>query len=138
MAERRGIAFGLFSAVVVVATIALAGWLAWRQSQEVRAPNEAGVCWRMDTAGKFSPLVRNSKGIEACAGDLERIHLATGESLTGAYQGRFIFVDKEAIRSSETLSGERWRLYFDNQRDALDKKLNAHEMVVTTAPPPAP
>jgi len=47
-------------------------------------------------------------------------------------------VDKEAIRSSETLSGERWRLYFDNQRDALDKKLNAHEMVVTTAPPPAP
>jgi hypothetical protein len=78
------------------------------------------------------PLVRGSTGIEACAGDLERIHMKTGESLVGAYQGRYIFVDKEAIRSADRMSGQHWRLFFDDQRKALDKSLNAHDMVFTT------
>lgn len=125
------------AAVLVVAFLGVAGYLFWRQAQEVHAPREPGVCWRM-VQQKFEPLIRNSQGIEACAGDLERIHMKTGETLVGAYQGRFIFIDKEAIRSSDTQTGQRWRLYFDNQRETLDKKLNAHEMVFTTERQTAP
>lgn len=131
---------GVFRAVsiaVIIVFVAAAGWLIWQDRQSIPAPRDPGVCWRM-VAGRFEPLVRNSLGIEACAGDLERIHMKTGEDLTGAYQGRYIFVDKEAIRSSDRVNGQHWRLYFDNQRDALDKKLNAHEMTFITQRDPAP
>lgn len=125
--------FRAMAALLVVAFLGAAGWLTWRQSQEVNAPRDPGVCWRLGADGKFTVLVRNSQGIEACAGDLERIYMATGQELTGAYQGRYIFVNKEAIRSADTLSGQRWRLYFDDQRIALDHKLNAHEMTFTAS-----
>lgn len=124
--------FRSMAAVLFIAFIGAAAYLFWRQSQEIHAPRDPGVCWRMGKDGTFTALVRNSQGIEACAGDLERIHMQTGEDLTGAYQGRFIYVDKEAIRSADSTGGQRWRLYFDNQRDALDRKLNAHDMVFTT------
>lgn len=131
MAQQRRI-FGGVALIVGLAFVGAAGWTVWRHAQETPAPREPGVCWRMNPTGKFDVLYRGSQGIEACAGDLERIHMKTGESLVGAYQGRYIFVDKEAIRSSDTLTGQRWRLYFDNQRQALDRSLNAHEMVFTT------
>lgn len=129
----RGVAL-----LLIVGFLATAGWLIWSQTQDIHAPRGEGLCWRQGADGKFTVLVHGSQGIEACAGDLERIHMKTGESLVGAYQGRFIFVDKDAIRSSDTLNGQRWRLYFDNQREALDKKLNAHDMVFTTERSPAP
>lgn len=127
-----GRGFEIFALIVALIGAGLTGWVFWRSATEIHAPKDPGVCYRMTAPGHFEPLVRNSQGIEACAGDLERIHMKTGESLTGAYQGRFIFVDKEAIRSATSWDGQRWRLYFDNQRDALDKKLNAHDMVFTT------
>jgi hypothetical protein len=116
---------GLLFAVVVA-------WLVWRQALEVHAPRDPGVCWRRGADGRFVILSRDLTGIEACAGDLERIHMRTGESLVGAYQGRFIFVDTESIRSADRLDGVPWRLYFDNQRRALDKDLNAHDITMTT------
>jgi hypothetical protein len=132
--------FRTMAAVLLIGFLGAAGWLIWQQTQEIRAPRDPGVCWRLGSDGKFAAIYRNSQGIEACAGDLERIHMKTGETLTGAYQGRYIFVDKEAIRSSDSLSGQRWRLYFDDQRVALDHRLNAHEMTFTAErqAPPSP
>jgi len=124
--------FGGMVALMVVIFVGAVGWLYWQQSREVPAPRDPGVCWRRGGDGKFTAIFRGSTGIEACAGDLERIHMTTGEDLVGAYQGRYIFVDKEAIRSADTLDGSRWRLYFDNQRRQLDKDLNAHDLVITT------
>jgi len=124
--------FALAALVVGLAFLGGSAWFIWSQSQDIPAPREPGICYRRDADMKFVPLVHNSQGIEACAGDLERIHMKTGESLVGAYQGRYIFVDKDAIRSSDRMSGQHWRLFFDEQRKALDKSLNAHDMVFTT------
>ena len=129
---RIGRAFGVVAALAAVVFVAATAWLLWKQAHEVPAPRDPGVCWRRSDDGRFTAIFRGSNGIEACAGDLERIHMRTGETLIGAYQGRYIFVDKEAIRSADTLDGARWRLYFDNQRRALDKDLNAHDITITT------
>jgi hypothetical protein len=126
---------GVFAGMATLMGVIFVGacaWLYWQQSHEVAAPRDPGVCWRRGADGRFMAIYRGSSGIEACAGDLERIHMRTGEDLVGAYQGRYIFVDKEAIRSADSLSGVRWRLYFDNQRRQLDKDLNAHDIVITT------
>lgn len=127
----RGV-FGAVALILVLAFIGLTGWEIWQHDHEVHAPRDPGVCWRMGADGKFTVLMRNSSGIEACAGDLERIFMTTHTPINGAYQGRYIFIDKEAIRSADTLTAQRWRLYFDNQRQQLDKDLNAHDMVFTT------
>ncbi len=126
---------GVFAGMAIlmgVIFVGATGWLIWQQSHEVSAPRDPGVCWRRGGDGRFTAIYRGSSGIEACAGDLERIHMRTGEDLVGAYQGRYIFVDKEAIRSADSLNSERWRLYFDNQRRQLDRDLNAHDIVITT------
>ena len=124
--------FRIVAAVLVLAFVGFTGWEIWQRQHDVHAPRDPGVCWRMGGDGTFTVLVRGSSGIEACAGDLERIHMRTGESLVGAYQGRYIFVDKESIRSADRLDGVPWRLYFDNQRRSLDKDLNAHDITITT------
>jgi hypothetical protein len=131
--------FGLLSAVACLCFLGAVGWLIWMQSQEVRAPSEPGVCYRQGRDGRFAVFYRDIASIETCAGVLEREHLTTGADITGAYQGRFIFIDKEAIRSADSMSGQRWRLYFDNQREVLDRKVKIPEMVMTTerAPPAA-
>jgi len=124
--------FGAMASLMTLVFIGAVGALFWQQAHEVHAPRDVGVCWRRGPDGKFVVIYRGSSGIEACAGDLERIHMRTGESLVGAYQGRFIFVDAESIRSTDRLDGVPWRLYFDNQRRALDKDLNARDITMTT------
>jgi hypothetical protein len=130
LSQRR--IFGLVALVVGLVFVGTVGWMVWSGAREPRAPSDPGICWKRDADMKFVVLMLNSQGIEACAGDLERIHMKTGESLVGAYQGRYIYVDSEAIRSSSKMSDPHWRLFFDNQRQTLDKDLNAHDMVFTT------
>ncbi len=127
--------------LAVVVFVGLAGGVLWQQRNDVDAPLEKGICWRMNPIGaspQFDVIGRDVSGLEACAANLERIHKHTGATLTGAYQGRFIFVDNEAIRSSNTLNGVHWRLYFDAQRTALDKKLDIRPLEMTTQPAPKP
>jgi len=124
--------FGAMALLMGLVFVGAVGWLFWQQAHEVHAPRDPGVCWRRGADGRFVVLYRGSSGVEACAGDLERIHMRTGESLIGAYQGRYIFVDNESIRSADRLDGVPWRLYFDNQRQALDRDLNAHDIVMST------
>ena len=122
----------ILAVLLALGFVAAAGWLVWDNAQQVTPPGEPGICWRMDKTGKLVAIGRGFDTIELCAASLERIYKANGGSVTGAYQGHYIFVDKEAIRTSTKRGGERWRLYFDNQREVLDRKLNAHEMIMTT------
>jgi hypothetical protein len=130
----------IIAMLILAVFVVTAGWLIWQQSREVHAPTDVGVCWRQGKDGRLAVFYRDIASIETCAALLEREHITGGRDETGAYQGRFIFVDTEAIRSAPTLGGERWRLYFDNQRAVLDRKLKIPEMVVTTqrGPPAKP
>ena len=142
-AKERGLfrVFRWAAVLAVIAFVGLAAGILYWQASTVDAPLEKGICWRMNPMGaspQFDVIGRDVSGLEACAADLERIHKHTGKTLTGAYQGRFIFVDNEAIRSANTLNGVHWRLYFDSQRQALDKKLDIRPLEMTTQPAPKP
>ncbi len=123
-----------FMILIVVVFVGASAWLIWGAIHEEHAPRDVGVCWRRAAGGKLVVQSRGLSGIDFCVGELERIHMHTHAPVDGAYQGHFIFIDNEAIRSADTLTAQRWRLYFDNQRKSLDKDLNAHEMTFTTHP----
>jgi hypothetical protein len=138
MARRRGPPWGLilggFAVVTVVAMTAAA--VGFRPA--VVPPEDTGVCWRVqmqDEKPDFRRLAHGVPNLESCAAHLEAIYLRRGPQV-GAYQGRFIFVDDEAIRSAKSLDGSRWRVFFDPQRADLDKKLRgaSHPPQVFTAP----
>lgn len=126
MARRRRItptawitgAFG----VVAVAAFALA----FLGPKPTPAPDARGVCWRMlggEQAPRFVSIASDIANLETCAAHLERLYLQAGGEIAGAYQGRFIFIDSQAIRSGSSLEGSRWRIFFGPQREALDAKL---------------
>lgn len=90
------------------------------------APEDAGVCFRVDTAGgrtAFTVLSRGVENLETCAVLLEGLHLQGRPSPTGAFQGYFIFVDADAIRSSPSLHGMRYPVFQPPQRASIDKDL---------------
>lgn len=132
MAERRSRFFIWFALAVFLVFVGLSAWLIRSAMLEVHAPQDEGVCWRRGPDGKLAVLSRGINSMGFCVGELERIHMRDGKPVEGAYQGHFLFIDNEAIRSADTMTGQRWRLYFDNQRKDLDKDLNAHEMTFTT------
>ncbi len=41
----------------------------------------------------------------------------------GAFQGQYVFVDRETIASSESLSGQRFSLFTPGQRSDLDGQI---------------
>jgi hypothetical protein len=106
----------------------------------IPAPMDTGVCWRMTMAGtkpKFARIASGLPNLETCAAYLERIHLTNGGPVDGAFQGRFIFIDDDAIRSASRLDGSRWQVFFASQRFLIDQKLRegGRTVNVFTAPP---
>ena len=127
MARRRGPPWGLIGAVFTVITVAAVGASFWNGGA-VPPPEDRGVCWRMTSQGgklRFDRLAGDVLNLESCAAYLERIHLVDRAEVTGAFQGRFIFIDDQAIKSASRLNGSRWRVFFDPQRAAPDKRLRA-------------
>ena len=121
----RGPPWTLIGVVFTVVTVGAIGWSLFAPGP-VQAPRDPGVCWRMTTeSGKlaYHRLGADIANLETCAAYLERQYLIHGGEVDGAFQGRFIFVDEDAIRSSVTLDGSRWRVFFGAQRAALDRKL---------------
>ena len=85
----------------------------------VEAPAEAGVCWRMSAAGEqpaFQAIDRGIANLETCAVRLEGARMVEGKPVSGAYQGRFIFVDAEQITSAASLDGQRFRVFEPRHR----------------------
>ena len=113
---------GVVFTVVTVGAIA-ASFLAPGPAE---APRDPGVCWRLTMVGTkpdYHRVAANIANLETCAAYLEREHLVHGGEVNGAYQGRFIFIDSDAIRSAVTLDGSRWRVFMGPQRAAVDRKL---------------
>jgi len=129
LAERPSPIFAVLGVVAILAGAGAAGWIIWDQNQpRVEAPTEPQVCFRMDRVGgqaRFTVIDKPIENLESCAAQLEGIHMETGANLIGAFQGRFIFVDRNAIQSAQSLDGARWRIFWGAQREALGKKIRA-------------
>lgn len=80
-----------------------------------QAPTDPGVCFHAVIKDgedpRFNVVARDQPSIESCAARLEELRLTfarnTGvrRNVTGVYQGRWIFVTRQAIRTSESYDG---------------------------------
>lgn len=129
MAERTSPIFAWMGGLTALAVVAGIGWVAVEAARpRLKAPEDPNVCWRLETDGgrtRFIPQSRKTPNLESCAATLEGLYLESGRSLRGAFQGRFIFVDADAIQSASTLDGSRWRIFYGDQREGLDMKIRA-------------
>lgn len=88
-------------------------------SNAVEAPFEPGVCFVVErgesgAAPVFNKLADNQPQIEHCAARLEEMRLrflrqgGTRQDVTGAYQGQFIFIDRDGVWIGKSLDGSRF------------------------------
>jgi len=88
--------------------------------QTVQAPTDPGVCWHYveedDGKPRFNKVADGQRSIEFCAARLEEMRVnflrfgSSRREIVGAYQGRFIFVDRAGISTAESLDGGRYTL----------------------------
>ena len=88
------------------------------------APYEPGVCFAVEAgeAGEppvFNKLADNQPQIEHCAARLEEMRLrflrqgGSRQEITGAYQGQFIFLNREGVWIGKTLDGSRFSFGYE-------------------------
>jgi hypothetical protein len=83
--------------------------------KQLQAPTTPGVCWHMATLPdgkvKFNKVAENQPDLEHCAAQLEAMRLrfmqlgGTQSEITGAYQGNFLFLQREGVFTSQTFNG---------------------------------
>ncbi|SFK66114.1 hypothetical protein [Caulobacter sp. UNC279MFTsu5.1] len=101
------------SLIAAVAAVGLTGC-----EKQTKAPFQAGVCLHVieqkDGTLKFNPVAQNVPSLELCAAELEGMRLrfvrlgSPNREMTGAYQGKFIFLQKEGIYLGDTYEGARF------------------------------
>jgi hypothetical protein len=104
---RSALLAGLFAAV------ALAGC-----SDGLEVPSDPGICWHMvqmkDGKFRFNQLAAKQPNLENCAARLEDMRLnfnrlgARQDQVVGAYQGQFIFLQKEGVFTARSLDTNRY------------------------------
>ena len=87
-------------------------------SDSRRPPGDTGVCYHavQEKGGKlrYNVVVRGMPNLENCAARLEALRekfLRMGgshETLTGAYQASYLFLDRSGVSASKTLDGIRY------------------------------
>ncbi|HYC75593.1 hypothetical protein [Brevundimonas sp.] len=88
-------------------------------SQSVEAPYEPGVCFAVEAGAEgeapvFNKLAEDQPQLEHCAARLEEMRLnflrhgGSRQEITGAYQGQYLFIDREGIWVSKSLDGPRF------------------------------
>jgi hypothetical protein len=91
------------------------------------APVDFGVCWRADFQphGRpvFTPVAGRAPDLLSCAADLDLAYLSEGAPVTGAFQGRYIFIGPAAIESAERLDMIHYPIFNVAQRASLDRQL---------------
>ena len=84
-------------------------------SSQAAAPFGAGICWRMlevaDEKPRFEIVGRDVPNLESCAARLEGARMMEGRSISGAYNGHFIFATEEQITSARGMDGARIRVF---------------------------
>ena len=90
-------------------------------------PTHKGVCWRLAEAlnGRqdFRPLTNSVANLQACAIQLEGLHLEHKVPVTGAYQGQIIYVTDEEIVAAASSKARRYQLFTPQQRIHIDRGL---------------
>jgi hypothetical protein len=86
--------------------------------KHIEAPSDRGVCWHLVTtkAGKpkFNVLATGQPDLEHCAAELEKMRVefsalgAFQTDVTGAYQGQFLFLQREGVFTAQTIDGYRY------------------------------
>lgn len=86
--------------------------------QRTRPPGEPGICYHVvgqpDGGLKYNKLKGQQPNLENCAAALEGMRVrflrmgGTSRELVGAYQGNFLFLQKEGIFTSNSLEGHRY------------------------------
>ena len=86
--------------------------------KSLEAPTNPGVCWHLVSGDngkpKFNRLADHQPDLEHCAAQLEMMRLrfqALGlsqEKVAGAYQGQFLFLQREGVFTSQTYEGYRY------------------------------
>jgi hypothetical protein len=104
--------------ILIAAAVVAAGLALTACEKQVKAPFEKGVCFHVatnkDKTLRFNPVERNVQSMEQCAGTLEGMRIrfvrmgSPNRNLTGAYQGSFIFLEKEGIYLGQTYDGARF------------------------------
>jgi hypothetical protein len=88
-------------------------------SQSTKAPFDRGVCYAVEPgeagqAPSFNVVAEDQPQIEFCAARLEEMRLrflrmgGSRREIVGAYQGRFIFIDRAGVSFGQTLEGARF------------------------------
>ena len=89
------------------------------------ATSNPGVCWRMVEGmnGKpdFRPIAPDIDTLENCAVRLEGLRMTTGLPMTGAFQGRFIYVTDEEISVASGPKAQRYRVFTPAARLEVQK-----------------
>jgi hypothetical protein len=87
--------------------------------KKVEAPTDPGVCYQVlfqkDGSVKFNKIADKQPSIEYCAARLEELRMrflrlgGTRHEITGAYQGRFLWVNPGGVSISTRLDGGRFQ-----------------------------
>ena len=90
-------------------------------AKTVKAPFDPGVCWAVElpeagTKGevRFNRLSENEPQVETCAARLEEMRLrflrmgGNKREIVGAYQGKFIFIDRAGVSLAQSLEGVKF------------------------------
>jgi hypothetical protein len=104
--------------LLIAVSVAAAGLALSACEKQIKAPFEQGVCFQVatnkDKTLRFNPVARNVASMELCAAELEGMRVrfvrmgSPNRTLTGAYQGSFIFLEKEGIYLGQTYDGARF------------------------------
>ena len=98
--------------------LGLAGVVLAGCAKQIEAPYDSGVCWHVipqkDGALKYNKLASNVDKMEICAAALEGMRLRFNRlgmnqsRIMGAYQGNFLFLEKEGVFVSRTTTKARY------------------------------
>ncbi len=108
--------------VLIGALLALAAC-----EKPLKPPLHTGVCWRLAPAmnGRqdFRPMSNSVPSLQACAVQLEGLHLKHKVPMTGAYQGQIIYITDEDVVAAASSNAKRYALFTPQQRAEVDRGL---------------
>ncbi len=103
--------------LLAVATLAVATLVLAACAKRTDPPGDPLVCFHMvpqkDGTLKFNKVVE-APNLETCAANLEAMRIkflrmgGNQQDIYGAYQGNFLFLQKEGVLTSSTLEGGRY------------------------------
>lgn len=76
-----------------------------------------------DQKPRFQIIGRDVPNLESCATQLEGARMMEGQSVSGAYNGHFIFATEEQITSSKAMDSTRIRVFEAEDRRKIQAAL---------------